>query len=139
MADVCANAKDETKNLYIANKKLWEQNKNTRIGRFFGTQWREGESFQKESNHWKTQVSKAQTKVCHWENEHFVISKELTKCRKSRALWKRKAEARDIQHQEILGEKTALQKDIQVLEHQLLCQGGRINQVMQSWRDNDEH
>ena len=38
MADVCAKAKDETENLYIANKKLCEQNKNTRIGRFFGTQ-----------------------------------------------------------------------------------------------------
>ena len=53
--------------------------------------------------------------------------------------WKRKAEAKEIQYQEVLEEKTALQKDIQVLEHQLLCQGGRINQVMQSWRDNDEH
>ena len=36
MADVCAKAKDETENLYIANKKLWEQNKNTRIGLFLG-------------------------------------------------------------------------------------------------------
>ena len=44
MADVCAKAKDETENLYIANKKLWEQNRNTRIGRFFGTQRRECES-----------------------------------------------------------------------------------------------
>ena len=38
MTDVCAKIKDETENLYIANKKLWEQNKNTRIRRFFGTQ-----------------------------------------------------------------------------------------------------
>ena len=38
MVDVCAKAKYEIENLYIANKKLWEQNKNTRIGRFFGTQ-----------------------------------------------------------------------------------------------------
>ena len=37
MVDVGAKAKDETENLYIANKKLWEQNRNTRIGRFFGT------------------------------------------------------------------------------------------------------
>ena len=44
MADVCAKAKDETENLYIANKKLWEQNRNTWIGLFFRTQQREGES-----------------------------------------------------------------------------------------------
>ena len=44
IADVYVKAKDETENLYIANKKLWEQNKNTRIGRFFGTQWTEGKS-----------------------------------------------------------------------------------------------
>ena len=44
MVDVCTKAKDKTENLYIANKKLWEQNRNTRIGRFFGTQRREGES-----------------------------------------------------------------------------------------------
>ena len=36
-------------------------------------------------------------------------------------------------------EKATLQKAIQVLEHQLLQQGGRINQVIQDWRDNDEH
>ena len=59
MVDVCARVKNETENLYIANKKLWEQNKNTRIGRFFGTQRREGESSQRESNHWKAQASKA--------------------------------------------------------------------------------
>ena len=53
IADVCAKAKDEIENLYIANKKLWEQNRNTRIERFFGTQRREGESSQRESNHWK--------------------------------------------------------------------------------------
>ena len=29
--------KGENENLYIANKKLWEQNRNTRIGRFFRT------------------------------------------------------------------------------------------------------
>ena len=84
-------------------------------------------------------MSEAQTKACHWENEHSVISEELTKCRKSRAQWKRKAKAKDIQYQKVLEEKIALQKDIQVLEHQLLRQGGRISQVMQNWRDNDEH
>ena len=30
--------KDKNENLYIANKKLWEQNKNSRIERFFRTQ-----------------------------------------------------------------------------------------------------
>ena len=34
--------------------------------------------------------------------------------------------------------KTALQKAVQVLEHQLFQQGGRINRVIQDWRDNDE-
>ena len=77
--------KDENENLYIANKKLWEQNKNSRIGPFFGTQRRECEASQRESNHWKAQAIKAQTKVDYWENEYFVISEELSKCRKSRA------------------------------------------------------
>ena len=36
-------------------------------------------------------------------------------------------------------EKIALQKAIQVLEHQLLLQGSRINQVLSNWRDNDEN
>ena len=36
-------------------------------------------------------------------------------------------------------EKTALQKAIQVLEHQLLRQGSRINQVLSGWKDNDEN
>ena len=35
--------KDENENLYIANKKLWVQVKDTKIGCFFGTQRREGE------------------------------------------------------------------------------------------------
>ena len=101
MTDICAKAKGENKDLYIANKKLWEQNKNTRIERFFGTQRRKGESSQRESNHWKTQALEAQTKAHHWENEHSVISEELSKCRKSRALWKRKAEFREVQYQEV--------------------------------------
>ena len=37
MTDICAKAKGENEDLYIANKKLWDQNRNTRIGRFFGT------------------------------------------------------------------------------------------------------
>ena len=37
MADVYTEAKSENENLYIANKKLWEQNRNTKIGRFFRT------------------------------------------------------------------------------------------------------
>ena len=51
MTEGYTKVKGENENLYIANKKLWEQNRNTRIGRFFGTQRREGESSQKESNH----------------------------------------------------------------------------------------
>ena len=38
MVDVYTKAKGENENLYIANKKLWEQNRNSRIGRFFRTQ-----------------------------------------------------------------------------------------------------
>ena len=34
--------KDKNENLYIANKKLWKQNKNSRIERFFRTQRRKG-------------------------------------------------------------------------------------------------
>ena len=59
-----------------------------------------------------------------------MVFEELSKCRKSRGQWKRKAEAKEIQYQEVMEEKTALQKAIQVLEHQLLQQGGRINQVL---------
>ena len=39
----------------------------------------------------------------------------------------------------MLEEKTVLQKVIQVLEHQLFRQGGRINQVLSDWRNNDEN
>ena len=38
MIEVCAMTKNENENLYIANKKLCGQVKDTRIGRFFGTQ-----------------------------------------------------------------------------------------------------
>ena len=83
MIEGYTKVKGENENLYIANKKLWEQNRNTRIGRFFGTQRREGEYSQRESNHWKTQASEAQTKTCHLEKEHSVIFEELSKCHKS--------------------------------------------------------
>ena len=112
MTEDYTRVKDENESLYIANKKLWEQNRNTKIGRCFGTQRREGESSQRESNHWKTQVSEAQTKACHWEKEHSVVFEDLSKCRKSRAQWKGKAKAKEIQYQEVLEEKTALQKAI---------------------------
>ena len=46
-----------------------------------------------------------------------MICKELSKCRKSQGQWKRKAETKEIQYQEVLEEKTALQQAIQVLEH----------------------
>ena len=36
--------KGENENLYIANKRLWVQVKNTKIGHLFGTQRREGEA-----------------------------------------------------------------------------------------------
>ena len=51
MIEGYTKVKGENKNLYIANNKLWAQNRNTNIGRFFGTQRREGESSQRESNH----------------------------------------------------------------------------------------
>ena len=42
IVDVYTKAKSENKNLYIANKKLWGQVKNSKMGCFFGTQKREG-------------------------------------------------------------------------------------------------
>ena len=84
MADVYNKAKNENENLYIANKKLCGLVKDTGIGRFFGTQRRKGEASQKESNHWQTQATEAQTKADYWENEHFVVFEELIKCHKSR-------------------------------------------------------
>ena len=76
--------KGKNENLYMANKKLWVQVKDIKIGRFFGTQWREGEASQTESNHWQTQATKAQTKAGYWKSEHFMVSEELVKCHKSR-------------------------------------------------------
>ena len=68
-----------------------------------------------------------------------MVFEELSKCRKSRGQWKKKAEAKEIQYQEVLEKKTALQKDTQVLKHQLLRQGSRINQVLEEWQNSDEN
>ena len=51
MAKGYTKVKSENENLYMANKKLWVQIKDTKIKRFFGTQRKEGEAYQKESNH----------------------------------------------------------------------------------------
>ena len=75
--------KGEKENLYIANKKLWVQVKDTKIGHFLSTQRKEGEASQRESNHWQIQATKAQTKMGYWESEHSVVSEELVRCRKS--------------------------------------------------------
>ena len=50
-----------------------------------------------------------------------------------------KAKAKKVQCQEVLEGKIVLQKAIRVLEHQLLWQGNRINQVLSDWRNNDEN
>ena len=76
--------KSENVNLYIANKNMWVQIKDTRIGCFFGTQRREREASQKKSNHSQRQEKEAQEKAVYWENEHSTTFEELTKCRKSR-------------------------------------------------------
>ena len=55
----------------------------------------------------------------YWEKEHSTTSKELIKCRKGQGQWNRKAKFKEIQYQEVLEEKIALQKATQVLEHQL--------------------
>ena len=47
MTEGFTKVKDENENLYIANKKLWQQNKNSRIRCFFGTQRREDEASQR--------------------------------------------------------------------------------------------
>ena len=139
MADVYTKVKSENDNLYIANKKLWGQVKDTKIGRFFETQRRKGEASQRESNHWQTQTIEAQTKASYWKNEHSMVSEELVKCRRSQGQWKRKAEAKKVQCQEVLEDKIVLQKAIRVLEHQLRRQEGHINQVLSDWRNNDEN
>ena len=84
MADVYTKAKNVNENLYIANKRLCGQVKDTKIRSFFGTQRRECEAFQKESNDWQTQATEVQTKAGYWENKHSMVSEELVRCRKSR-------------------------------------------------------
>ena len=84
MVEGYTKVKGENENLYIANKKLWVQVKDIKIGHFFGTQHREGEPSQRGSNHWQTQAIKAQTKAGYWESEHSVVFEELVKCRKNR-------------------------------------------------------
>ena len=74
---------------------------------FLWKQRREGKASQRESNHWKAEAATAQTKTNHWKNEHSVVSEELSKCRKSRGQWTRKAEAKEIQCQEVLEERTS--------------------------------
>ena len=54
MTEGYTKVKGENENLYIANKKLWVQVKDTKIRRFFGTQRKEGEVSQRESKHWQT-------------------------------------------------------------------------------------
>ena len=44
MANVYTKTMSDNENLYIANKKLWGQVKDTKIGRFFRTQRKEGEA-----------------------------------------------------------------------------------------------
>ena len=46
---------------------------------------------------------------------------------------------RKEKHQEILEEKISVQKMVQVLEHQLQQQGGRINMILSKWRVEDEN
>ena len=44
MTEGYTKVKGKNENVYIANKKLWVQVKDTKIGRFFSTQRREGEA-----------------------------------------------------------------------------------------------
>ena len=48
-----AKMKGENQNLYEANKKLWTQIKDSKIGQFFDTNRRESESSQRQSNRWQ--------------------------------------------------------------------------------------
>ena len=50
MTESYTKVKSENENLYIANKKMRVQIKDTKVGRFFGTQCREREALQRESN-----------------------------------------------------------------------------------------
>ena len=83
MTEGYTKVKGENENLYIANKKLWVQVKDTKIGRFFGIQRREWEASQREFNNWQSQARKIQ-KEAVLENEHSTIFEKLKKCWKSR-------------------------------------------------------
>ena len=111
--------KGENQNLYEANKKLWAQIKDSKVGRFFGTNRKEGESSQKQSNHWQQQAEEAQKKAKYWEGMHSSTSGNLEKCLESKRRWKAEAMSRKKKHQEILEKKVSVQKMMQVLKHQL--------------------
>ena len=53
MTEGYAKVKSENENLYGANKKLWVQIRDNKIGRFSGTQCIKGEASQRESNRWQ--------------------------------------------------------------------------------------
>ena len=72
--------KGENQNLYEANKKLWTQIKDSKVGQFFGTNRREGESSQGQSNRWQQQAEEAQKKAKYWEGMHSSTSGKLEKC-----------------------------------------------------------
>ena len=65
MTEDYTKVKSENENLYGANKKLWVQIRDNKIGRFFGTQRGEEEASQKESNHWQRQTEEAHEKVVY--------------------------------------------------------------------------
>ena len=65
MTEGYTKVKSENENLYIANKKMWMQIKDTRIRCFFGTQRKEREASKKESNRWQRQVEEAQEKTVY--------------------------------------------------------------------------
>ena len=111
--------KGENQNLYEANKKLWTQIKDSKIGRFFDTNQRESESSQRESNRWQQWAEEAQKKAEYWEGMHSLTFGKLEKYLKSKRRWKAEAMSRKKKHQEILEKKVSVQKMMQVLEHQL--------------------
>ena len=84
MTDRYAKVKSENENLYTTNKKLWVQIKDNKIGWLSGTQRREGEVSQRESNRWQRKAKKTQEKAMYWENKHSTTFEELTKCRKAK-------------------------------------------------------
>ena len=59
MEEGYTKVKSDNEKLYMANKKLWVQIKDTKIGQFFDTQRKEKEASQKKSNCWKRQAKEA--------------------------------------------------------------------------------